>query len=155
MHYQAVLNTPVGKLGIHTSETHLLEINFLPETTEVKQACNFVAELTCDQLNQYFKDPHWQFELPCDLKLTPYQNKVLDILCLIPVGETRDYTTVAKACQSGPRAVGGVCRINPIPIVIPCHRVIAKSHIGGYGGAVQGPGIIKKQWLLAHEAQNS
>ena len=59
---------------------------------------------------------------------------------------------LAKWLKSGPRAVGNACRANPIPIIIPCHRVVAQNHIGGYSGETQGRKLDIKKWLLQHEA---
>ena len=61
------------------------------------------------------------------------------------------YGEIAEAIHSGPRAVGNACRHNPIPIIIPCHRVVKKGGIGGYCGSLSGKEIQQKDWLLRHE----
>jgi methylated-DNA-[protein]-cysteine S-methyltransferase len=149
--YQAIIETPIGKLGIQSNEAYLYRIDFLPKTAPLKSADTFAAQLTCEQLLNYFQNPFWVFELPCELSITPFQRRILDELCLIPPGKTLSYSDIAKKARTGPRPVGMVCRTNPIPIVIPCHRVTAKHHIGGYGGTVDGPAIAMKKWLLQHE----
>ena len=70
----------------------------------------------------------------------------------IPRGEVRTYGELAKQLNSSARAVGNACRRNPIPIIIPCHRVVAKKGIGGFAGHTEGATIELKQWLLAFEA---
>ncbi|MBS0350640.1 MAG: methylated-DNA--[protein]-cysteine S-methyltransferase [Proteobacteria bacterium] len=152
--YQAIIDTPIGNLGIQASETYLYRIDFLPKTIPLKSPCTFAAELTCQQLLNYFQDPNWIFELPCELSITPFQRRVLDQLCLIPPGKTLSYSDIAKKTHTGPRSVGTVCRLNPIPIVIPCHRVTGKHDIGGFGGAAAGPAITMKHWLLQHESSD-
>lgn len=151
MEYQAVIESPIGKLGIRANDTHLFQISYLPESITAQSPSTFAADLTCDQLIKYFNNASHIFELPCYLQVTPFQRRILDELCLIPLGQTRDYGTVAKKARTAPRSIGMVCRTNPIPIIIPCHRVTAKQDIGGYGGARQGPSIAMKRWLLDHE----
>jgi methylated-DNA-[protein]-cysteine S-methyltransferase len=68
----------------------------------------------------------------------------------IPYGETRTYGDLAHATDSGPRAIGRACGRNPIPIIVPCHRVLARGSLGGYSG---GAGLPTKQWLLGLEAE--
>ena len=61
------------------------------------------------------------------------------------------YGEMAKKLDSSPRAVGNACRANPLPIIIPCHRVVSQSGIGGYGGHTEGEVLAIKEWLLHHE----
>ena len=82
---------------------------------------------------------------------TPYQKKVWLALQQIPPGETKTYGDLANEINSNPRAIGNACRENPLPIIIPCHRIVAKNGIGGYAGKVDGNNIDIKQWLLKHE----
>lgn len=150
--YQAVIHSPIGKLGIQTDDEYLFQIGFLASSPiDLQSPSTFVAELTCDQLTKYFKNPSHIFELTCELNVTPFQNRILNEICLIPVGQTLDYGTIAKKARTGPRAIGMVCRTNPLPLVIPCHRVTAKQGIGGFGGVRKGPAIAIKEWLLNHE----
>lgn len=79
--------------------------------------------------------------------LTPFQRRVLDYVARIPRGETRTYGEVARALRTGPRAVGQALGANPTPLLIPCHRVVASSGIGGFSG----PGIRMKKRLLRLE----
>ena len=90
--------------------------------------------------------------LPADLPLnpqgTPYRQKVWAALRKIPAGETRSYAEIARLAGGSPRSVGGANAANPIPILIPCHRVLATTGLGGYSG---GDGLATKRILLALE----
>ncbi len=103
------------------------------------------------QLRRYFDDPRRCFDLklaPCG---TPFQRRVWRLLRRIPPGATMTYGEIARRLASGPRAVGGACRRNPTPIVIPCHRVVAAGAPGGYCGSMKGRMLHAKRWLLQHE----
>jgi len=81
---------------------------------------------------------------------TAFQRRVWSALLDIPWGESMTYAELARRLGSAPRAVGGALRANPIPILIPCHRVVAASALGGYAGAGE-LGQARKRWLLRHE----
>lgn len=102
------------------------------------------------QLTAYFAGHLQVFSLPLRTEGTPFQEKVWRALQQIPYGETRTYGELAASIgqPAAARAVGGANHRNPLPIVIPCHRVVAAhGGLGGYGG-----GLDKKRWLLALEA---
>ena len=82
---------------------------------------------------------------------TAFQQRVWAALQAIPTGSVLSYGELARQLDTAPRAIGGACRSNPIPILIPCHRVVSRQGLGGYAGEVEGelPGI--KRWLLRHE----
>jgi len=103
------------------------------------------------QLNSYFSDPQFQFDLPLQLNVTSFQKKVLAALRRIPVGTTRSYGDLAKQLNTSARAIGNACRANPVPIIIPCHRIVGQSSLGGYAGATAGQKMAIKIWLLQHE----
>lgn len=90
-----------------------------------------------------------------DVSLAPggtvFQQRVWAALRRIPAGEVRCYGDLARELDTSPRAVGQACRHNPIPILIPCHRVVAVAGIGGFAGARSGPLVGRKRWLLEHE----
>ena len=88
------------------------------------------------------------------LNVSEFQKSVLDQLLLIPFGETRTYGDIAKILDTSPRAVGNACRHNPVPLVIPCHRVVSTKDIGGYDGAKSGDLLAVKYKLLAMEGVN-
>ncbi len=102
-----------------------------------------------DQLAAYFEGHLARFDLPLDPAGTPFQKKVWAAMLAIPKGETRTYGDIAKELASAARAVGGACGANPIPIIIPCHRVVGcAGHMGGYSGD---GGIATKRALLRLE----
>lgn len=104
------------------------------------------------QLREYFAAERSHFELPVDLSsLTSFQREVLAVTQKIPAGQTWTYQRVAQqmARPNSARPVGQALGRNPIPIIIPCHRVIASDDsLGGYSG---GSGLTAKRWLLHHE----
>lgn len=86
------------------------------------------------------------------LEATDFQKRVLTTLQNIPYGETRTYGELASALQTSPRAIGNACRRNPLPLLIPCHRVVSQSGLGGFSGQTNGTMIEVKQYLLTREA---
>lgn len=106
---------------------------------------------TCQQLDAYFTGSRRAFDVAIRPAGTPFQQRVWDYLLSIPFGETRTYLDIARFIDSpgAARAVGAANGTNPISIIVPCHRVIAKDgSLQGYAG-----GTKAKQWLLDHEAK--
>ena len=113
------------------------------------------------QFKHYFLNSEHHFSLPYQLhKGTEFQQKVWQALIQIPAGEVKTYGQLARELDSSPRAVGNACRSNHYPVIIPCHRVVSASGIGGYAGdtLTSQTGSIAflsiKHWLLAHEKAN-
>jgi len=104
------------------------------------------------QLSQYWSAP----EKPIHIKLlkqgSDFRNKVWAELCRIPFGETITYSALARRIGTAARAVGNACRDNPFPLIIPCHRVVSVSGMGGYSGQTEGDFMAIKSKLLAFEA---
>jgi methylated-DNA-[protein]-cysteine S-methyltransferase len=101
------------------------------------------------QVQAYFAGKLRAFDLPLSLGGSPFQQRVWQAMQRIPYGETRSYGELAHETDSGPRPVGYACSTNPIPIIVPCHRVLAAGkRIGGYSG---GAGIETKRALLELE----
>ena len=107
-----------------------------------------LSEAAC-QLAAYFDGRLSHFDLPLAASGTDFDMRVRAAMQAIPYGETRTYGELAHTTDSGPRAVGGACGRNPIPIIVPCHRVLARGGPGGYSG---GTGLPTKRRLLALEA---
>lgn len=143
------LHSPVGDLTLFAEDEHIVALEWgwgsfqdpSPLLTRVKTA-----------LDAYFDG---EALLPADLPLapqgTPYRQKVWAALRQIPPGETRSYAEIALVAGGSPRSVGGANAVNPIPIIIPCHRVLATTGIGGYSG---GDGLATKRMLLALEQRS-
>jgi len=154
--WAAVIRAPFGKLGVRTlfveGSLFISEVLYISHLENVVSPQNALAQRFCDQADHYFKDPHYQFELPMLLKGTEFQRKVWDLIDSIPVGKVKTYGEVAKELGSGPRAVGGACGANPYPLIVPCHRVVAQTGIGGFAKEdEQGYHRNIKTWLLKHE----
>lgn len=110
------------------------------------------------QFEQYFSLAEFQFSLAYQFIIgTEFQQKVWCSLLEIPIGQVMTYGQLAAKLNSSPRAVGNACRHNPLAVIIPCHRVVSASGIGGYAGdtlALQKTDIdflTIKKWLLLHE----
>ena len=105
-----------------------------------------------DQLEEYLDGARTRFDLPLAPVGTPYRRRVWAALCDIPYGETRTYAQLAAVAGGGSRSVGGANGSNPIPVLIPCHRVVASNGIGGYSGH---EGLETKRRLLRLETQSA
>jgi methylated-DNA-[protein]-cysteine S-methyltransferase len=150
MHSQfaCIMDTPLGKLGIRMKESCITAVDYLSANVDTTTQESSIAS----QLIAYFTNPKHKFELPIQLTGTPFQLRVWMALSDIPSGTTLTYGQLAKKLKSSPRAVGQACRRNPIPIIIPCHRVIGAKKLGGYAGDTSGNLFAVKQWLLQHES---
>lgn len=112
-----------------------------------------VLSETARQLEAYFTGRLQRFDLPLKPAGTAFRQSVWEAMLAIPYGGTATYGGMAKMLDSGPRAVGGACGANPIPIIIPCHRVLASGGApGGYSG---NGGLDTKAWLLALERRHA
>lgn len=149
--YQAIFSAPFGALGICCEDEVLTGINFLALNTPPLAPQSRFALGVCKQLQAYFENPAFNFNIPHRLKGTAHQSKVWQAMCAIPRGQTRQYGELAKLLASSARAVGQACGSNPIPIVIPCHRVVSKVGMGGFAHQRDGYELGIKRWLLAHE----
>lgn len=149
--YQAKLATPFAVLGIRSDGACLSGIDFLPLAETTLPPSDVFTRRVAEQIAAYLRDPGFVFDLPLDLRGTPHQQKVWRMLAAIPRGEVTTYGDIAKAIGSSPRAVGQACGNNPIPIIIPCHRVVSKHGAGGFMHQSGGQALSIKHWLLQHE----
>jgi methylated-DNA-[protein]-cysteine S-methyltransferase len=152
--FQACRRAPVATLGITTTKTHLTGIRYLAPSVAAKAPPrNTIAFLACVQIQEYLDDPAYAFDLPLALSGTHHRLQVWEAMQRIAPGTTRTYGELARELKSSARAVGGACGANPLPLVVPCHRVIAAGgHIGGFMGAKsEGFELGIKRWLLRHE----
>ena len=150
--YQAKLAAPFAVLGVRIEEDWLTDIEYLPVDTAPLAPQTRLAEEVCGQLQAYLADPRFTFDLSLHIGGTVHQRRVWLAIQDIPSGKTRSYADIAAQLHSAPRAVGQACGANRLPIVIPCHRVIAKN--GGLGGFMNSNGefpLVIKRWLLGHE----
>lgn len=161
--YLGELNdTPLGDLRIAASDLGLLAVEWADSQPRLnKYLLRFKRPVETNQkkvqayakeLSDYLKGRHRNFSIPIDwFSLRPFQLKTLKVVFEIPYGETRTYAEVAAQIEhpNAYRAVGRANATNPMPLVIPCHRVIGKDgKLHGYGG---GDGLPTKEWLLKME----
>ncbi len=151
MNYQTIIAAPFGKLGIHCSADALLGIEFLAANTRTSAPHSVLAKEVCAQLQAYFADADFRFDLPLKLDGTPHQRKVWQSMCAIPCGQTLSYGELAAQIASSSRAVGQACGNNPIPVIVPCHRVVSKNGLGGFMHREDIDALDIKRWLLMHE----
>jgi methylated-DNA-[protein]-cysteine S-methyltransferase len=153
-----VIETPIGALNALVDEAgKLVELHFAQKQSAVGSRRSAVAEapsgdwLVARQLFEYFSGKRQVFELDLAPRGTEFQLAVWNALVAIPYGDTISYAELARRIgkPSAVRAVGAANGANPIPVIIPCHRVIGSNGtLTGYGG-----GIERKQWLLALEGR--
>ncbi|WP_299929007.1 methylated-DNA--[protein]-cysteine S-methyltransferase [uncultured Pelagimonas sp.] len=105
-----------------------------------------------EQIAAYFAHELREFDLPLEVQGSQFQRRVCDAMLAIPFGETRQYGEIAQELQASAQAVGGGCGGNPIPLIIPCHRVLAATGLGGFSGS---HGVETKVALLKHEGAAS
>jgi len=127
------------------------EAAFISDDPGPSQGEGELFHMVSSQVTAYFDNPHSEISLPVMTRGSEFQQKVWTEMEKIPVGQTRTYAEIAHVIGSSPRAVGGACRKNPIAVIVPCHRVVSASGIGGYGGHTDGPVLDMKRWLLQHE----
>jgi methylated-DNA-[protein]-cysteine S-methyltransferase len=151
--FSAIVEAPFGAIGIRTEPGVVKELVYLPRHFEEKPPADKLAELAAQQVERYFKEPDFQFNLPLAPVGTAFQRKVWTVISAIPRGEVLTYGDVAKRICSAPRAVGQACGANWFPLVIPCHRVTASGGLGGFSNHDDETGfhLGVKRWLLAHE----
>lgn len=145
------IKTPIGELEIcFDRELRLTEISKKTEFEPSEHIENLPREILrfISSLNDYFLGNLIEIDFPFELyNLSNFDRVVLDLIKTIPYGKTVSYKWIAEKLKTSPRAIGQALKRNPIPIVIPCHRIIkTDGQIGGYS-----LGIEAKKWLIEHE----
>lgn len=138
------------QLAISTTEKGLASIDYVHDMAP-RPPSSTLARQVVSQLESYFENPQWSFDLPLDISGTPFQQRLWHSLCSVPVGQTDSYGQLARNLLSGAQAVGQACRRNPVPVVVPCHRIVSRQGLGGYVGEVSGEKMQIKKALLIHE----
>jgi methylated-DNA-[protein]-cysteine S-methyltransferase len=143
--------SPVGRLELECDGDVLIGVWLPNERRHGRRDVDDIPPVlkdTASQLEEYFAGERRSFDVPMELDGTGFQREVWSELARIPYGETISYGELARRVgrPSAPRAVGQANGRNPIPIIVPCHRVLASNGIGGYGG-----GLDLKRALLAIE----
>ena len=154
--FNAVIEAPFGKVGIETDAAArvVTAIVYLEPTVPCVVPDSPLAARAAEQIARYMACASAPFDLPLAPAGTPFQQRVWQAMCAIPLGEVLTYGQLAQQVGGVARAVGQACGDNPYPLVIPCHRVVGASGLGGFshhGGDGYYPRI--KRWLLAHESR--
>ena len=148
----AIVVSPWGRLGVYVRDSQVCGITLLGGEVAERAPNSRLAETAIRQLQCYFADPAFPFSLPLASPATGFQQRIRDALLEIPPGASMTYGQVARRLETAPRAVGAACRANPLPVIVPCHRVTAATGQGGYAGATSGYMVAIKGWLLSHES---
>ncbi len=150
--FTMIIDSPVGRLSIAEAGGAVVRIAWSDHEAGEPQAQPGETPLlarAAQQLSEYFAGTRRIFDLPLDPAGTPFQRRVWTEMARIPFGAMESYGALAREVGSVARAVGGACGANPIPIVIPCHRVVAEG--GALGGFSGGTGPATKRALLELE----
>ncbi|MEM6903781.1 MAG: methylated-DNA--[protein]-cysteine S-methyltransferase [Pseudomonadota bacterium] len=154
--YAGRMETPVGAVTVLANDHAVTELLWANAPADEATKSNAIAQQALDALARYFDgDGGALSDLPTAPAVTDFRARVLSAMRRIPPGTTETYGALAKAAGVSPgavRAVGSACATNPIPIIIPCHRVVAAGgKMGGFSGL---GGLDTKEWLLRHEGWN-
>jgi len=146
-----VIASPIGAISISASDDALISIVMLGAAAEPNRSDHPLLQEAKRQIDAYFTGALHHFDLQLEPAATRRGNELRAAIVAIPYGETQSYGEIARRADSGPRAIGRVCSHNPLPLVVPCHRVVAAGgKIGYYSG---GDGISTKRFLLMHETK--
>jgi methylated-DNA-[protein]-cysteine S-methyltransferase len=145
----AATRTPLGRIGLVEEGGVITRLLWNAESTGFRSD---VLKEGLRQLEAFFNGELHTFDLPLAPAGTDFQQAVWERLLAIPFGATRTYGDLALSLAAPARPVAAACGANPIPIIIPCHRVVAADGLGGYSGH---GGIESKVWLLKHEGAAS
>lgn len=153
--FDLLYSAPFSLLGVTLTRGKVSGIDFLDDEKSIAEASEMPeisksAQKVKEELDRYFNDGLYPLDLSVELVGSPFQIKVWQTLRKIKPGNTVSYGMLARQLKSSARAIGGACRTNPIPIIIPCHRVISRQGLGGYTGDDE-QRLDYKRCLLLHE----
>lgn len=148
-------DSPIGWLKVMGTQQGISQLDFHQgRRPNSMQALPPIGHKVIQWLQDYFNDATTtlpQLDIMLLSPFTPFQQQVWQALLTIPVGETRTYGELAKPLKTCAQAIGQALKRNPVPIWVPCHRIVAKTGIGGFGGETAGIKLTRKRWLLQHE----
>ena len=152
LQFDAIIDAPFGAVGFFKYGDQV-SIELLTEKHAPKPAENKMVQTIANQITMYFNNVNHDFKLPVNQHGTAFQQRVWQAISTIPRGQVLTYGQIAAQIGSGPRAVANACGANNLPLIVPCHRVVAQNGIGGF---MQGnpDGLKVKKWLLKHEGLN-
>ncbi|MFW2374676.1 MAG: methylated-DNA--[protein]-cysteine S-methyltransferase [Gammaproteobacteria bacterium] len=143
--------SPLISLKLQSQAGAIVDVGFISQADMAEAELGGLEQRALAQLQQYCLSGQQVFDLPLEPVGTEFQQRVWRALRGIPAGEVRSYGQLAQQLGSSARAVGNACRNNPIALLIPCHRVVAKSGLGGFSGQTSGDRVTLKKRLLHHE----
>ena len=149
--YDAILPAPMCSLGVRFTGDALTRLNFLLADARASTRQDPRARQLVRELDAYWHNPAHPIDVLFVPAGTPFQLRVWHALMAIPAGQPATYGALAKRLGTAARAVGQACGANPLPILIPCHRVVAAHGLGGFMHSAAGTPLDVKTWLLAHE----
>lgn len=145
----AIIDTPTGPLSVTETDGMITAVKWHGPKTVGDSA---VLHQARQQIDEYFAGTRTEFDLPLRVDGTDFQRAVCAVMSAIPFGETLTYGDISKQLKVPAQAIGQACGGNPIPLIIPCHRVLGASGLGGFSGDGGGlAGIELKVQLLRHE----
>lgn len=153
--YSVTLDFAPCRIGARFTGEALTQLNYLPLNTPLTHKLDYRAQHLANELAHYSQHPEHIFDLLFVPSGTPFQLRVWRALLAIPVGQSVTYGTLATRLNTAPRAVGQACGNNPLPLLIPCHRVVSADGLGGFMHAASGAPLDIKAWLLRHELVHS
>lgn len=142
------IGTPTGPFALIEREDAIVASHWGGDS----QAQSALLQCAAAQIEAYFARELTDFDLPIEIYGSDFQRSVCAAMAAIPFGETRTYGELAKELGVPAQAIGGACGGNPIPLIVPCHRVLGASGLGGFSGA---GGVETKVALLKHEGAAS
>lgn len=149
--YDAILDFAPCRIGARFTGEALTGLNYLTDDVPLTRNPDQRAKHLIGELERYLRNPAHVFDLLFVPSGTPFQLRVWHALLAIPAGATLSYGALATQLKTAPRAVGQACGSNPLPLVIPCHRVVSTTGLGGFMHAASGVPLDIKAWLLRHE----
>ena len=144
-------SAPMGRLGACFTGEALTRLDFLPLDTPASTQLDARARRLAREFDAYWRNHSHPFVPLFVPQGTPFQLRVWRALMAIPAGQPATYGALAKQLGTAARAGGQACGSDPLPILIPCHRVVAANGPGGFMHASSGASLDVKTWLLAHE----
>ena len=152
--YDAILDFAPCRIGARFTGEALTQLNYLPPDTPLTRDPDQRTKHLANELEHYTQHPDHNFDLLFVPSGTPFQLRVWRALLAIPAGQSLSYGALATLLHTAPRAIGQACGANPLPLVIPCHRVVSANGLGGFMHAASGAPLDIKAWLLQHERGN-
>ncbi len=152
--YQAIINTPVCKLKVSYDKVYIHNVSWYLGTSVPYHSNDQIILNLINELQNYFDNPLYKINCKTKLSGTVFQNRVWRSLKAIPSGKTLTYGDLAAKLNSAPQAIGQACKYNPLPLIVPCHRIIAKQDLGGFLGKTSGKLLDIKALLLDNESRS-